>query len=128
MPELKKEFGKIEWVDLTVPNAVEIKNFYSKVVGWNSEEVSMGNYSDFSMISPTNNQAAAGICHKLETNAAFPSQWMIYITVLNIEESISQCIALGGKILLGPKEMTGHGKYCIIQDPANAVCALFEKY
>jgi hypothetical protein len=29
---------------LTVPNAVEVKDFYAKVVGWMPEGLSMGDY------------------------------------------------------------------------------------
>jgi predicted enzyme related to lactoylglutathione lyase len=37
----KADIGSITWFDLTVDNAEEIKNFYSKVVGWNSVPVKM---------------------------------------------------------------------------------------
>jgi predicted enzyme related to lactoylglutathione lyase len=26
----------------------------------------------------------------------------------------------------GPKDMSGYGKFCVIEDPAGAVCTLFE--
>jgi hypothetical protein len=121
------ETGSIGWIDLTIPNAEELKNFYSEVVGWKSENVSMGSYSDFNMMSPSTGNSIAGICHKRGGNSNIPSQWMIYIIVENIEESIKRCKDLGGKIVLELKNMGDYGKYCIIQDPSNAVCALFEK-
>ena len=34
--------GKIGWIDMTVENAAELRDFYSAVVGWRHEEVSMG--------------------------------------------------------------------------------------
>jgi len=30
------------------------------------------------------------------------------------------------KVLVGPKDMSGYGRYCVIVDPAGAVSALFE--
>jgi len=49
-----------------------------------------------------------------------------YINVDDIKKSIHQCIALGGKVLIGIKMMVKQGKYCVIEDPAGAVAALFE--
>lgn len=127
MSERNNETGSIGWIDLTVDNAEDLKIFYSEVVGWKSENVSMGEYNDFNMISSATGVPVAGICHKRGGNSEIPSQWMIYIIVDKIEEKIKRCRELGGKVLLDIKEMGDYGRYCIIQDPANAVCALFEK-
>ena len=32
----KPEVGSLSWFDLTVPNAEEVNDFYSKVIGWKS--------------------------------------------------------------------------------------------
>ena len=122
----KKNVGEITWFDLTVENAEEIKDFYSSVVGWKSDPVEMSGYNDFNMNKPGDNQTVTGICHAKGGNANLPAQWLIYITVSDVEESAKNCRALGGKIISEPKEMQGYGRYCIIQDPAGAVCALFE--
>ena len=29
-----KKYGQIEWIDLTVGSAEDIKDFYSQVIGW----------------------------------------------------------------------------------------------
>lgn len=118
--------GSIGWVDLTVPNAEELREFYSKVIGWKSEGLSMGDYEDFVMISPDDKQPKAGICHKRGGNSEFPSAWMVYFTVANIDESISRVKESGGKVLIDIKTMENYGKYCVIEDPAGIVCALFE--
>ena len=122
----EKEIGRIGWVDLTVPNADEIRDFYEAVVGWKPSEVPMGEYSDFNMSSPDTNEPKAGVCHARGMNAGLPAQWMIYITVANLDRSMENCRSRGGKVILGPREMPGYGRYCMIQDPAGAVAALFE--
>ncbi len=122
----KPEIGSITWFDLTVPDAEKVKDFYSKVVGWKSSPVSMGDYNDFNMNSPVSGTTKAGVCHKRGSNSEFPSKWLIYITVKSADESAEQCSENGGKVLVGPKDIKGYGRYCIIEDPAGAVCALFE--
>lgn len=118
--------GKITWVDLTGENANQLRDFYAKVVGWKVSPVSMGDYDDYCMTDPTDEDPVAGVCHARGTNAGLPAQWLIYITVENLDQSVASCTELGGKILVGPKDMGNHGRYCVIQDPAGAVSALFE--
>jgi len=122
----KPEIGSITWTDLTVPNAEEVKDFYSKVVGWESAPVSMGDYNDFNMNAPESGKTKAGICHNRGGNSQLPAQWLIYITVKSVDESATLCKENGGKVLVEPKEMSSYGKYCVIEDPAGAVCTLFE--
>ncbi len=126
MAKAKQEAGRVAWIDLTVPNAEKIKNFYSKVAGWKVQPLSMGNYEDYVMLSPKTKKSISGICHKRGGNADFPSQWLIYIVVTNLTKSLNSCKKLGGKILIKPKKYGDAGRYCVIQDPAGAVCALFE--
>jgi predicted enzyme related to lactoylglutathione lyase len=125
----KPEIGSITWFDLTVPDAEKVKDFYSPDfvgIGWNTMPVSMGDYNDYNMNSPESGKTNAGICHKRGGNAHLPSQWLIYITVKSVDESAKMCKENGGKVLSPPKEMTGYGKFCVIEDPAGAVCTLFE--
>lgn len=122
----KSEIGLIGWVDITTDIADELKEFYSNVIGWKVEPVPMGDYNDYNMLITSTGKPAAGICNKKKTNAELPSQWLIYFTVENIEASVKKCIELGGKILVPLKTIGGYGGYCVIQDPAGSVCALFE--
>ncbi len=119
------DIGKIGWFDLTVEDAPAIRDFYSKVVGWKAEDVSMGDYSDFNMTMPGSGDPAAGICHAKGDNAGLPSQWLIYITVADIDESAEACRENGGKVIVGPKSM-GDAKLCVIEDPSGSVAALYQ--
>ncbi len=122
---MKKKIGIISWVDLTVPNADKVKDFYEQVVGWNVEPVSMGAYDDYCMNQKNTNLPVAGVCHKKGPNKDLPSQWLIYITVQNLDASIESCTKMGGQLLTKIKH-SENGRYIIIQDPDGAVCALFE--
>ena len=115
--------GRIEWMDLTVDDASLVRDFYCSVVGWTSTEVPMSSYSDFNIELPESKDTVAGICHARGSNANLPSQWLIYVRVASVTDSASQCEALGGKVLDGPRRMGG-SNFCVIQDPAGAVMAL----
>lgn len=119
----KPQVGTIGWHDLAVPNADEVRDFYAAVTGWKPEALSMGDYNDYVMSTPEGT-GVAGVCHARGTNAGLPPQWLIYITVADVDESIRQCEQRGGKVIAGPKELGSYGRYCVIQDPAGAVAAL----
>ncbi|MFQ5982726.1 MAG: VOC family protein [Woeseiaceae bacterium] len=119
------DIGKIGWVDLTVADAPAIRDFYSKVVGWRPEDVDMGEYNDFNMTVPTSGEPAAGICHARGGNAELPSQWLVYITVEDVDRSAETCRELGGTVIVEPISM-GDGKFCVIEDPNGSVAALYQ--
>jgi predicted enzyme related to lactoylglutathione lyase len=124
--DAKPEAGAIVWTDLTVGNAERIRDFYADVVGWKPVPVDMGDYRDYSMSAPGSGVATAGICHARGKNADLPAQWLVYIIVESLDRSIEACRRKGGELIAGPKGMAGHGRYCVIRDPAGAVAALFE--
>jgi predicted enzyme related to lactoylglutathione lyase len=124
MSDDKLEVGTIMWRDLTVEDAPGIRDFYSEVVGWKPESVSMGEYDDFNMKAPASGDAMAGVCHARGTNSGLPAQWLNYVVVDDLDRSARRCKELGGEILVEPKGMGGHTRYCVIRDPAGAVLAL----
>jgi predicted enzyme related to lactoylglutathione lyase len=122
---MESKSGKIVWFDLTVENADSVRNFYQQVVGWSSDPVDMGEYQDF-MMKTEAGDVAAGICHKRGDNKNQPPQWMMYIVVDNLDQSLAACEAHGGKILV-PIRDAGSSRFAVIEDPARAVCTLYEQ-
>jgi predicted enzyme related to lactoylglutathione lyase len=118
--------GHIGWVDLTATDAVPLRDFYQSVTGWTPSQVDMGGYSDFCMHPPGEAQPVAGICHARGVNADLPPLWLIYITVEDLDGSLRRVEAGGGKVRLPARSMGAMGRFAVIQDPAGAVCALFE--
>ena len=121
----QNEPGGIGWIDITVDDSESLRDFYAEVAGWRPENVSMGEYDDFNMTLPGSGKPAAGICHARGSNAELPAQWLIYITVDNVDASAETCRALGGRVLVGPRAMGG-GRFAVIEDPAGAVAALYQ--
>lgn len=115
--------GGVSWIDLTVKDASKVKDFYASIVGFEVESCSMGEYDDFVMKSPEDENAQLGICHAKSPNSDIPPQWMVYFNVSDVEASAKQTIALGGELV---REKTDMGSYfmCIIKDPEGAMAAL----
>jgi uncharacterized protein len=115
--------GTISWQDLTVADAERIRDFYQAVIGWEPEPLTMAGYSDFVMNA--DGDAVAGICHARGANAGLPPVWLVYITVDDLDRSIEECHRLGGSLVAAPRSYGG-GRYCVIKDPAGAICALYQ--
>lgn len=126
MEQSEKQIGAIEWRDLTVDNAESLKGFYESVVGWKSGAVSMGDYQDYTMDLPDSGETVAGVCHARGCNAGLPPQWLMYVRVKSVHDSIAASEKLGGKLLYGPKGM-GDDEFCVVQDPAGAVIGLISE-
>lgn len=118
--------GTVNWMDLTVKDAVKVKDFYQDVAGWKSSGLDMGGYEDFVMTPAGGESPAGGICHARGNNAEQPGGWMIYITVDDLDRRLERVTALGGKLRSQVRSAGGMGRYCIIEDPSGATCALFE--
>ncbi len=126
VPQQKPATGMLVGFDLTVGDAPGIRDFYASVVGWRPEPVDMGEYADFAMASPASGDWIAGVCHARGDNADLPPQWLVYIAVDNLDESLRRCTERGGTVLTGVKGGGDGGRYCVIRDPAGAVLALMQ--
>lgn len=119
-------FGRIGWIDITVPDAEALRDFYSALVGWRHEAVDMGGYDDYAMVPEHGDGPAAGICFLKGVNDTMPAAvWLPYITVPDLVRCMETCVALGGAIVADRRDTGG---YVVIRDPAGAVAALWQPH
>lgn len=117
--------GRLGWLDLTVDAAPEVRDFYSRVIGWKPEGVEMDGYDDFNMLDDTG-EPVAGICHRQGMNAGIPPVWIPYFIVEDIETATKQAVRNGGEEVELRREEDGTLVLSILKDPAGAVFALFQ--
>jgi predicted enzyme related to lactoylglutathione lyase len=145
--------GGMGWMDLTVANAVEVKEFYQAVLGWECEAMAMENegehYNDYVMSSVVeskekqsnaNNVSSdtrqedklvdesfvTGICHAKGSNAEMPAAWLPYFLVADLDVGITRVKEKGGK-LLSQIRLMGDDRCVVIEDPAGANFVLYQK-
>ncbi len=122
---MSENIGKIGWVDMTVDDASGLRDFYKAVVGWKVENTSMGDYDDYTMMSPADSEAVAGVCHSRGSNTDIPAGWLIYIVVADVAHSAAAVVANGGKVIVSARSLAG-GQFCVIEDPSGATSALYQ--
>ncbi len=117
------KIGGVSWLDLTVKNADKVKDFYSSVIGFEVAPCSMGDYNDYAMKSPDDENVQLGVCHAKGVNADIPPQWLVYFNVADVDLALEQTLENGGQVVREKTDM-GNCYMCIIKDPAGAVAAL----
>ncbi len=119
--------GTIAGLDLTIPDATPIRDFYVSVVGWTPMEFDMGGYVDYAMTAPESGSWVAGVCHARGANADLPPQWLVYVLVDDLQTSRERCVAGGGELLTEIKGSGEAPRYCVIRDPGGAVLGLMQR-
>lgn len=120
----KPKLGSIGWMDITVPDAEKLKDFYASVVGWTPEAISMGEYNDYAMKGE--GDSAVGICHARGSNAQLPPVWLPYFIVADLHAALEQCTKLGGERIGDVRSFGPTSRFCVIRDPQGAHCVLFQ--
>ena len=115
------------WHDLTIADAGPVADFYAAVVGWKKQPVPMdgGSYEDYGMGTP-DGEAAGGVCHARGPNVGIPPQWMMYVSVADLEGSLAAVEAHGGRVVRPPPPAGAQWRFAVIADPSGAVLALME--
>jgi hypothetical protein len=94
--------GTIARVDLAVAGAERLRDSYREAVGWTVTAVPMGGFADSCMNAPVSRVTAAGVCYARGADAGLPPQWLLSITVAELEVPMTRCMALGGAVIAGP--------------------------
>ena len=113
--------GTVGWIDLTVGQADQVRDFYRQVVGWGVSEVEVEDHVDYSMTA--DGVDVAGVCWRRGVNANVPAGWIPYFVVTDLEASLRAVREGGGEIVQVRQEQSNG--IAMIKDPSGAVCALW---
>ena len=124
MDDRMKNHGHIGWCDLMSDDVDKARDFYSGVLGWETEvmDVGKGPYTVFK----ADDRPVAGLMAKPpEGPASFaPTVWTSYVTVDDVDERTARVAAAGGAVLAGPMDIPTVGRMSIIQDPTGGVIGI----
>ncbi|WP_455204107.1 VOC family protein [Kaarinaea lacus] len=106
------------WSELWAHNADSMAEFYSKVGGYQTKAVqSADEPSEVYLVA--GDYPRAGIV-ELERKD-IPSNWLPYVRVQNLEQTLARITAAGGELLIAPSPEVRQGKVAIVADPLGAV-------
>ena len=120
MEEQFKTHGVFSWCELMTTDVAAAKNFYTKLFGWTTEEMSVTPGMTYTVVKGAGN-GIGGIMSCPEGAQGMPPHWSSYVTVDDVDAVAKNAQRLGGKTLLGPQDIPTVGRFCVIQDPQGAV-------
>ncbi len=123
----KPRQGTFCWVELMTRDAAKAKEFYTKLIGWNTSEMDMGPAGTYTMWSPGGQDESVGGMMEMKGPQfeGVPPHWMPYIAVDDINATAAKVENLGGTLKMPPTPIPNIGYFCVIEDPTGAVICLY---
>jgi uncharacterized protein len=116
--------GRFVWYELMTTDIAAAKAFYSKVMGWGTEEVSTPGMPYVLFIT---GKTSIGGLMKLPVDAgrvgASPS-WIGYVAVDDVDGGAARVKQLGGAVYVEPTDIPGISRFAVVADPQMAAFVL----
>jgi hypothetical protein len=122
MSEAMQRHGAFSWCELMTTDVKAATQFYTKLLGWNTEDMSMEGMT-YTVVK-TGDTGVGGIMPFPPQMAGTPPHWGSYITVNDVDATARQAQALGATILLPPTDIPNVGRFSTLQDPQGAVVSI----
>jgi predicted enzyme related to lactoylglutathione lyase len=119
------EPGDWIWIQLLCRDAGKAAQFYRKLGGYDIIENTQTNrLSDFVLASE--GYARATVRAIPSANKETQPDWLLFVRVKNVGESVTQAKLLGGQVLVEPSKELFDGRVAVIADPTGAAIGLLE--
>ena len=115
--------GQFVWREIMTSNVEDTLRFYGEVVGWKHETAKMPDGSDYTMFKV--GDKAVGGALKLPMPGV-PTHWAMYVSVADVDAAAARAAKLGGKVLFGPADAGGMGRFASVADPQGATISLWK--
>lgn len=130
-PTNHHDTGRVIWHDLISDQPAASRRFYEELFGWEFEAVgnvfNLGGEDAYSLIRH-NGRLIGGMVNQasLKRQADDISQWVVLMSVSDVDNAADQFAANGGTVLTPPTDIAGRGRMAIVVDPQGALLALLE--
>ena len=119
--QVKDAPGSAAWIELHSRDVGAAKPFYRSVFGWEPHDSDMEGmaYTEFKV----GETSVAGATPLRPGEEGFPSYWLVYFGVDDVDATTSRAAELGGAVLVPAMDFPG-GRFSVIRDPQGGVIGL----
>lgn len=123
----KYPHGTFCWADCNSTDPEKAKKFYIDLMGWDHEDMPMGEGMVYTMFKLDGEDVAAlsGMSPE-QIEMGIPSNWTNYIDVDDVDALVEPVKAHGGAVLVGPFDVFDNGRMMMVQDPTGARVAFWQ--
>ncbi len=117
--------GKIIWHDLLTDTPVRTQVFYTELFGWKFEALPDKGIN-YMLIRHQGELIGGMIDQNRLPNEKDISQWVVGLSVTNIEEATRTLREAGGAVFTAPTSLGDRGHIAVVADPQGALLALLQ--
>jgi predicted enzyme related to lactoylglutathione lyase len=110
--------GAFSWSELLTRDPAAAADFYGKLFGWTFDTMDMGT-GPYRVIK-VGDVSVGGIMATPPDAPAMPPAWGGYVTVRDVDATVRDCVALGGKVMVPAMDIPTVGRMAVLQDPQGA--------
>lgn len=112
------------WYELGTRDLDGATAFYQRILGWQIVDAGMEGV-DY-RLAKAGEDMVAGAMSTTAQEESPPPNWLIYFAVDDCDKSLADLAATGGRVLKGPDDIPGTGRYAIVVDPQGAAFGLLQ--
>lgn len=114
--------GKVVWVDLVTSDVPRAADFYRQVFGWSVRLSQDGSFAEASY----RGRPVAALVDYGDDAPDDEAQWLISISVPDVDTVATAVRKHGGEILEGPENLKHRGRYTLVSDSRGALLMFLE--
>lgn len=114
--------GRFIWHELVTTDTDAAASFYSKVVGWKTQDSGLPGYT----VWMTGKTQVGGLT-ALPADAAPEASphWVVYIATPDVDATVATAERLGGKVNKPATDIPNMGRFAVLTDPQGAAFAVY---
>jgi predicted enzyme related to lactoylglutathione lyase len=117
--EVRNEPGTMNWAEVQTRDRAAAQPFYEQVFGYGTAVREMAPGSEY-VVFEVNGQPAAGLVEIGADWGDVPSNWSVVFEVADCDAAVAKVQELGGRLLHGPDDIEGIGRFAVVADPWGA--------
>jgi len=120
------EPGALCWTELTTSDPPAAEKFYTALFGWTAKHSAPGAVMQYTEFSVGDTPGIGMMAKPKEMPAHIPSYWMPYFQIANLDASVGKAKGMGGRLVVGPNDISNMGRFAIMTDPQGAIFAIYQ--
>jgi predicted enzyme related to lactoylglutathione lyase len=114
------------WHELYTANVKSSIDFYTNVLGFETQEMTMEGMGTYTMLTKNGHGVAGMMDISVPDMAQVPPHWAVYLAVDDVDARCAKAVEAGAKVLVPAMDVPTVGRMSLIQDPNGATLWLFK--
>jgi hypothetical protein len=124
MDPTETKHGQFSWNELVTTDPAAATKFYTQLFGWTTQDWPTPDFT-YTVVKVSGAEMGQGGIMPIPPDAqGMPPNWISYVTVDDVDASAKLAEKLGGKIMVGPKDIPDVGRFAVLKDPQGAAIAI----